>query len=122
MNDNDVTKSWYFQAPPRERKVTWTSFAWEKITSDTLSNGFNIYKNFTIEVPNSVPSENQLNQEPIQEAPVRLEAEENKDNENEDELPNLKNMVAEKSEEDEELNEEKEVTGVDPIRKAFFGI
>ena len=115
LNNEDVTKSGYYKAPPRERKVTWTSFAWGKITADIISNGFNVHKNVTIE--DSAIPENQLNQNSIQEAIGRLDLEENK--ENEKDSPDLEKMFAEKSDEDEEIREE-DLTGIDPIRGAFL--
>ena len=44
LSQKNLTKSGYFQAPTREDKVAWISWAWENVTETTVSNGFNVYK------------------------------------------------------------------------------
>ena len=42
LGKNDVTKSGYFQSPGREKKVLWTSKAWDQISAETIANDFNV--------------------------------------------------------------------------------
>jgi len=44
LTSNFVTKSGYYKAPTREMKMSWISAAWEKVDTQIVSNGFNIYK------------------------------------------------------------------------------
>ncbi len=44
LTENDVTnKGGKYLAPQREHKVRWASKAWEKVTKETVRNGFQIF-------------------------------------------------------------------------------
>lgn len=48
--DKNITKQGNFQAPSREKRLTWMSDAWENVTEETISNGFNVYKRKVLEI------------------------------------------------------------------------
>ena len=45
-NKRDATPTGYLKAPSQETKVDWISWAWNQVSSETVSNGFNIYKRY----------------------------------------------------------------------------
>jgi len=44
LTKDDLTKAGNYKPPTREKKLTWVSSAWQEVSSDTVANGFNIYK------------------------------------------------------------------------------
>jgi len=43
FTNSALTKKGNFKAPSRGEKVIWISKSWEKVTSETISNGFHVY-------------------------------------------------------------------------------
>ena len=89
--DQDLTKAGNYKGPSREERISWISYAWNQVTSRTVSNGFQVYKRYIDPDINDV-DENKEEDPEIQEIVASKDEDEGQlDIDNEEEVFELDN-------------------------------
>ena len=112
LSQKNLTKSGYFQAPTREDRVAWISWAWENVTETIVSNGFNVYKKHIL--PSDPASESpEESKEESKSEDETLDIQMFKDNQEPEEIENLHTRIEIDNLRKEDSENEDEVQGFD---------